>query len=222
MSSSPQTRDLLLVDDHPIILVAVKALVESKMPGYRLHCAQTQAEALEIAAVTKPVLAVVDMVLPDGDGLELIRKLKDINSACKVLVFSMQSELRYGPRALKAGASGYLMKGDRVAALYEALQMVEAGRIYCSPALTDEMMRSWSKNPAAGIETLSDREFQVFRLMGEGRSTKEISKLLEISTKTVDSHRENMKAKLGCTNSTELLLQARDWLGIAKGNIRDA
>ena len=222
MSAFPQTRDLLLVDDHPIILVAVKALVESKMPGYRLHCVQSQAAALEVAAQVKPALAVVDMVLPDGDGLELIRKLKDINSACKVLVFSMQSELRYGPRALKAGASGYLMKGDRVSALFEALQMVEAGRIYCSPALTEEMMRSWSKNPAAGIETLSDREFQVFRLMGEGRSTKEISKLLEISTKTVDSHRENMKAKLGCSNSTELLLQARDWLGIANGHIRDA
>jgi DNA-binding NarL/FixJ family response regulator len=222
MSAYPQSRDLLLVDDHPIILVAVKAWVESKMPGYRLHCAQCQADAVEIAAQVKPALAVVDMALPDGDGLDLIRKLKEINPACKVLVFSMQSELRYGPRALKAGASGYLMKGDRVAALFEALQMVEAGRIYCSPALTEEMMRSWSKNPAAGIETLSDREFQVFRLMGEGRSTKEISKLLEISTKTVDSHRENMKAKLGCSNSTELLLQARDWLGIANGNIRDA
>ncbi len=71
-----------------------------------------------------------------------------------------------------------------------------------------------------GKPFLSDREFQVFRLMGEGHSTKEISKLLEISTKTVDSHRENMKAKLGCTNSTELLLQARDWLGVANGNSR--
>jgi DNA-binding CsgD family transcriptional regulator len=81
-------------------------------------------------------------------------------------------------------------------------------------------MRSWSNNSSAGIETLSDREFQVFRLMGEGRSTKEISKLLEISTKTVDSHRENMKVKLGCSNSTELLLQARDWLGIAHGGER--
>ncbi len=222
MSSYSETRDLLLVDDHPIILVAVKALVESKMQGYRLHCASCQADAVEIARRVKPAVAVIDMVLPDGDGLDLIRKLKEISHDCKILVFSMQSELRYGPRALKAGASGYLMKGDRVAALFEALQMIEAGRVYCSPALTDEMMRSWSKNPAAGIDTLSDREFQVFRLMGEGRSTKEISKLLEISTKTVDSHRENMKAKLGCSNSTELLLQARDWLGIANGNAREA
>lgn len=221
MSTYPETPDLLLVDDHPIILVAVKALVESKMPGYRLHCAQTQAAAIEIAERVKPTLAVVDLALPDGDGLDLIRKLKELATDCKVLVFSMQSELRYGPRALKAGASGYLMKGNRVAALFEALQMIEAGRVYCSPALTDEMMRSWSKSSAAGIETLSDREFQVFRLMGEGRSTKEISKLLEISSKTVDSHRENMKAKLGCSNSTELLLQARDWLGIANGNSRD-
>ena len=73
MSTYPETRDLLLVDDHPIILVAVKALVESKMPGYRLHCAQTQAAAIEIAARVKPTLAVVDLALPDGDGLDLIR-----------------------------------------------------------------------------------------------------------------------------------------------------
>ena len=220
MSLSAEPRDLLLVDDHPIILVAVKALIESKMPGYRLHCAQTRADAIATAERIRPKLAVIDIMLPDGDGLDLIRKLKELSPGCSVLVFSMQSELRYGPRALKAGASGYLMKGDRVSALLEAIQMIEAGRIYCSPALTEEMMRSWSNNSSAGIETLSDREFQVFRLMGEGRSTKEISKLLEISTKTVDSHRENMKVKLGCSNSTELLLQARDWLGIAHGGER--
>ena len=126
MSLSAEPRDLLLVDDHPIILVAVKALIESKMPGYRLHCAQTRADAIATAERIRPKLAVIDIMLPDGDGLDLIRKLKELSPGCSVLVFSMQSELRYGPRALKAGASGYLMKGDRVSALLEAIQMIEA------------------------------------------------------------------------------------------------
>jgi two-component system response regulator NreC len=210
-------RDLLLVDDHPIILLAVKSLIESKLPGYRLHSAATRAEALRVAAAAQPVLALVDLTLPDGDGLDLIRELREVSPGCAVLVFSMQCELRFGPRALKAGARGYLMKGDRVAALFEAIQQVESGRIYCSPALNEQMLRVWSEEPGAGVESLSEREFQVFRLMGEGRTTKDIANHLKISSKTVDSHRENMKVKLRCATSTEVMLQARDWLGISNG-----
>lgn len=217
MCASAPPRDLLLVDDHPIILLAVKSLIESKLPTYRLHSAATRGEALQLAESVRPALALVDLTLPDGDGLDLIRELKEVVPDCAVLVFSMQCELRFGPRALKAGARGYLMKGDRVAALFDAIQQVESGRIYCSPALNEQMIRVWSQEPGAGVESLSEREFQVFRLMGEGRSTKDIAAFLNISSKTVDSHRENMKVKLKCSSSTELMLQARDWLGTPAG-----
>ena len=212
-----QDRDLLLVDDHPIILLAVKSLIESKLPGYRLHSAATRGEAVKLAKAVQPALALVDLTLPDGDGLDLIRELKEVSPECGVVVFSMQCELRFGPRALRAGARGYLMKGDRVTALFDAIQQVEAGHIYCSPALNEQMIRVWSQEPGGGVEVLSDREFQVFRQMGEGRTTKDIASALGISTKTVDSHRENMKAKLKCSTSTELMLVARDWLGGSAG-----
>lgn len=213
MPSPTPTRDLLLVDDHPIILLAVKSLIESKLPHYRLHSASSRSEALGLAKSVKPELALVDLTLPDGDGLDLIRDLKELSPDCGVLVFSMQCELRFGPRALKAGARGYLMKGDRVNALFDAIRQIEAGQVYCSPALNERMIQIWSEEPAKGVEALTEREFQVFCMMGEGHGTKEIARRLAISTKTVDSHREHMKVKLGCTTSTDIMLQARDWLG---------
>lgn len=212
MPSPTPTRDLLLVDDHPIILLAVKSLIESKLPHYRLHSAASRSEALGLARSVKPELALVDLTLPDGDGLDLIRDLREVTPDCGVLVFSMQCELRFGPRALKAGARGYLMKGDRVNALFDAIRQIEAGQIYCSPALHERMLRVWRQDPVKGVEALTEREFQVFCMMGEGHGTKEIARRLAISTKTVDSHREHMKVKLGCTTSTDIMLQARDWL----------
>lgn len=214
MPAPTPTRDLLLVDDHPIILLAVKSLIENKLPGYRLHSAASRSEALVVAESVKPELALVDLTLPDGDGLDLIRELKEVSPDCGVLVFSMQCELRFGPRALKAGARGYLMKGDRVNALFDAIRQIESGQIYCSPALHERMVGVWSQAPARGVESLTEREFQVFCKMGEGHNTKDIGRLLGISTKTVDSHREHMKIKLGCTSVTEIMLQARDWLGV--------
>jgi DNA-binding NarL/FixJ family response regulator len=211
MSSPDSKRDLLIVDDHPIITLAVKSLIESKLTGYLPHTAHTAAEALVLAEACKPAIAVVDISLPDGDGIDLIRRIKDAAPKCGILIFSMQNELQFGPRALKAGANGYLMKGDRVTAVVEAILKIEAGGIYASEALTEEMMRSVSKPAATGIEKFSDREYQVFRLLAEGHSNKEIAEKLKISTKTVDSHIEHMKEKLGCANKTELLLRARDW-----------
>lgn len=217
MPAPEPKRDLLIVDDHPIITLAVKSLVES-MPGrYVAHTVHTAADAVELARRCRPVLAVVDISLPDGDGLELVRRIKTASPGCRVLVFSMQNELQFGARALKAGASGYLMKGDKVAAVIEALRKIESGGIYASPALTEELMRSVGRPAEPGIEQFTDREYQVFRLLAEGRATKEIAAALQISHKTVDSHVEHMKEKLGCPNKTELLLQARDWLRTTQG-----
>jgi len=210
-------RDLLIVDDHPIITLAVKSLVETMLTGYVPHTVHTAADALEMAERCKPAVAVVDISLPDGDGLDLVRKIKEAAPSCAVLVFSMQNELHYGARALKAGANGYLMKGDKVSAVVDAIRKIETGGMYASPALTEELMRNVSKPANSGIETFSDREYQVFRLLAEGHSTKEIALLLKISTKTVDSHIEHMKLKVGCANKTELLLKARDWWRASQG-----
>ncbi|MCW1925473.1 response regulator transcription factor [Luteolibacter arcticus] len=204
-------RDLLIVDDHPIITLAVKSLVETMLTGYVPHTVHTAADALELAVQLKPAVAVVDISLPDGDGLDLVRRIKEAAPSCAVLVFSMQNELHYGARALKAGANGYLMKGDKVSAVVEAIRKIESGGMYASPALAEELLRGVAKPANSGIETFSDREYQVFRLLAEGHSTKEIALRLKISTKTVDSHIEHMKVKVDCANKTELLLKARDW-----------
>jgi DNA-binding NarL/FixJ family response regulator len=217
MPPSVPKRNLLIVDDHPIITLAVKSLVETMLTGFVPHVVHTAADALEMAVKFKPSVAVVDISLPDGDGLELVRRIKEAAPSCAVLVFSMQNELHYGAWALKAGASGYLMKGDKVSAVVEAIRKIEAGGMYASPALAEELMRSVSKPANSGIETFSDREYQVFRLLAEGHSTKEIALRLKISSKTVDSHIEHMKGKLGSPNKTELLLRARDWLRSSEG-----
>lgn len=214
----PEKRHLLLVDHHPIILLGVKSLLESKLPDYALHGAGSRREALLQAARLRPALALMDLALPDGDGLELIRELREAAPSCAVLVFSGHCELRFGPRAIQAGARGYLMKGDRVSTLFEAIRRVEEGRVYLSPALTERMARMWAEPPKQGVEALTNREFQVFQQLAEGRGTKEVAARMGISTKTVDSHREKMKAKLGCATIAEMMLLARDWLG---GSRRD-
>jgi DNA-binding NarL/FixJ family response regulator len=212
-ATKDKTKNLLLVDDHPIIQIAVKALIESKLSVYQLHTASTRSDAMQLAEKVRPSMALVDLTLPDGDGLDLIRELQVISPGCDVLVFSMQCELRFGPRALRAGASGYLMKSEKISALFEAIQQVEEGRTYYSPALAEHMIGQMRVSTrSSGIESLTDREFQVFRLIGEGRMTKDIATYLKISPKTVDSHRENMKNKLKCGSATALAMMARDWL----------
>jgi DNA-binding NarL/FixJ family response regulator len=212
-STKAKIKNLLLVDDHPIIQSAVKSLIESKLSIYRLHTASTRSDAMQLAEKVRPTMALVDLSLPDGDGLDLIRQLQVISPGCDVLVFSMQCELRFGPRALRAGASGYLMKSEKISALFEAIKQVEEGKTYYSPALAEHMIGQMRVSTrSSGVENLTDREFQIFRLIGEGRTIKDIAAYLSISPKTVDSHRENMKNKLRCGSGTVLALMARDWL----------
>jgi DNA-binding NarL/FixJ family response regulator len=208
--TSPLT--LLLIDDQPIVFQGLKALMEDESLRYTVRRAASRQQAIDEVMAAPPALALVEIMLPDGDGIELIREFKQLAPACPVLVFSTRCELLFGPRALKAGARGYVMKNSPVATLAEAIRQIEAGRIFCSQSLTEQMMRAWRDVPARGISALTEREFQVFRLLGEGRSTKVIAGTMGIRVKTVESHRENMKLKLGCANGTELLLLARDWL----------
>jgi DNA-binding NarL/FixJ family response regulator len=203
---------LLLVDDQPIVFQGLKALTESEFPRSTLNVATSRQQALDEVVAARPTLALVEIMLPDGDGIELIREFKNLVPECSVLVFSVRCELLFGPRALKAGARGYVMKSSPLATLLEGIRQIEAGRIFCSRVLTEQLMRAWGGVPARGTAALTEREFQLFRLLGEGRSTKDIAGTMGIRVKTVESHRENMKLKLGCATGTELLLLARDWL----------
>lgn len=204
---------ILLVDDHPIVVVAMKALIEARSGEYQLLCATSGSEAMELAEKHKPWLVILDLSLPDGEGLSLIKDLRSMCGECRVLIFSMQSELQNGPRAIKAGANGYLMKGAPVPVIYDAIDQIARGGIYCSRELAEHMAQGFGKEGRPhSVDELSAREFQVFRLLGDGLSAREIGEKLKISRKTVDSHRENMKLKLQKSSTRELSFMARDWV----------
>jgi len=215
-----QIKSVLIVDDHPIIVVAMKSLIESRMPKWQLMSAASRADALRACDESAPSLAIIDLMLPDGNGMDLIREILRKAPECKVLVFSMQCELRYGPRVFREGAKGYLMKGEKISRLFDAIQHIEDGKTYCSENLREVMMQHWTQRPnvVSTCDSLSTREFQIFRMLGQGQTSKEIGSSLSISPKTVESHRENMKKKLSCNTSNELVLRARDWLHLDEGD----
>jgi len=204
--------DILVIDRRPIFAEGVKRLLAERGSGGTIRCATTRSEALDALSDWQPQLAMIEIDLPDGDGIGLIREIHVNAPDCRVLVLSDHDELKYGGRALRAGARGFLMKCAGVEVLFEALEVVKAGRCYCSPVLSQQVMQSFgSDDGATPVDGLSEREFQIFRLLADGRNGKEVADLLKISPKTVDSHRDNMKRKLDCSSTLELSLYARDW-----------
>jgi DNA-binding NarL/FixJ family response regulator len=159
-------------------------------------------------------LVVTDLSLPDSEGLDLIHELLDLCPTAQILVFSMHDESSFGPRALEAGAHGYLTKGDNITELKEALACVLGGNVYASPLLAQLLMRRSVGRPHTGatVDKLTEREFQVFKLLGEAHSTKEIAFMLHLSPKTIESHRDKIKTKLGLASGGQLVIAARDFL----------
>ena len=213
MSKSTSAK-IIVIDDHPIVSTAVQGIALTinglVFAGSARDCASGRA----LVEKTTPELAITDISLPDGDGIDLIQSIRTISPKSRILAFSMNKEESLGPRVLKAGAHGYLMKGAAVSQIQEAIQTVLRGETYLSSELARSMaFRSIGRDDQVqDVDTLTNREFQVFRLIGSGKTTREISVLLKISIKTVESHRENIKNKVTCDNSNELAIRARDWV----------
>jgi DNA-binding NarL/FixJ family response regulator len=210
---------VLIVDDHPITRQGLKALVNQQL---RLEvCGETDnaPHALELANRLRPALAVVDVGLKSTNGLELTKELKAVAPELAVLVVSMHEESLYAERALRAGAMGYVMKQDAGENVVTALDHLMRGEIYLSAAMKENMLhRLVSKkgdNVVFAMDTLSDREMEVFRLIGDGYSTREIAEKLRLSQKTIDSYREHLKLKLGLATGADLVRHAIQW---AKGH----
>ena len=173
-------------------------------------------EAMERIGVMKPDLAVVDISLDGKGGLELIKDLQTLHPELPVLVMSMHDELLYAERALRAGARGYVMKKEGGEAALQAIRQVLSGRVYVSDKMSALILHNFaavrstrSKSP---IELLTDREFEVFELIGEGCTTREVARRLHISPKTVDVHRQNLKEKLSLPSATSLIQHAVRWV----------
>jgi DNA-binding NarL/FixJ family response regulator len=181
--------------------------------------AETPAEAMKAMVATKPAAAVVDLSLKAGSGLDLIKDIRAAHPDVLVLVFSMYDESAYAERALRAGARGYVMKGRAPGTVVAALREILSGGTYVSPEVSSEILLKLAAGPTTRtfeVTSLTDREMEIFRMLGEGRTTSQIARQLHRSKKTINSHRENIKRKLNCKTSIALLQEATRWLASSK------
>jgi DNA-binding NarL/FixJ family response regulator len=207
---------LLIVDDHPMMRNGLAQLIDNE--GDLKVCAEADnaGQAINAVARQKFDLALVDISLPDKNGLELIKDLRALRPELPVLVVSMHDELIYAERALRAGARGYIMKQEGGQKFLQAVRQVLAGSVYVSEKMSARILENFSGNPAPGagspVRKLSDREFEVFQLIGQGIATGGIAERLHLSVKTVEVHRANIKQKLNLATATELVRYAVRWL----------
>jgi DNA-binding NarL/FixJ family response regulator len=216
-STPTQTRKrILLVDDHPLMRRGQADLIEREEDLQICGEAGSAREAMEAIAKLKPDLVIVDMGLPDKDGLELIKDIQAMHPGLPVIAMSMQEESLYAPRVLRAGGRGYVMKAEGPTQLVAAIRAVLAGQVALSPRMSAKILESMvgAAREAGGTseDNLSDRELEVLRLFGEGWSTEEIARRLHLSPKTVDVHRANIKAKLGLKTTPEFQRHAIQWV----------
>jgi DNA-binding NarL/FixJ family response regulator len=211
-------RRVVVVDDHPILRRGLVELIAEE-PDLEV-CADVGSpdDALKAARQKRPDLMIVDVALEQSNGIELTRQIKLMYSHIPVLVLSMHEEVLYAERALRAGANGYVMKTEPPEALLKAVRDVLDGGFYVGGHIATQLLRGFIENsagPAArnGIEALSDRELEVFELIGRGLTTRDAAEHLHLSVKTVETHRSHIKAKLGLKSATELVQHAVRWVG---------
>jgi len=211
---------VMIIDDHPLFSRGLAQLIETQS-SYKVNgMAKDRKEALGMLEKVKPNLAIVDLNLGQEDGLELIKDISVINPSTKVLVLSMHDERFYAERALKAGARGYIMKQEAESQVINAIQTVMEGKIYLSErelerikdlSKNDKSAKREKREPYDTISLLSDRQLQIFTLIGKGLGTVDIASKLNLSIKTIDTHKENIKVKLHCSSSAELRQMAIEW-----------
>lgn len=211
-----QLRRVAIIDDHPAIRMGLAARISVEPDLEVCGEADDIPSALQLIERTQPDVAVVDVSLKDGSGIDLIKRLNSHKHATRVLVWSVYAENQYADRALHAGAMGYITKETATDTIIDALRCVLDDRIYASPELTQRMLsRNVLKHRPPGVlamEELSDRELDVFRLIGEGQTTRDIASRLKLSSNTVETYRSRIRQKLNIANSAELARDAAQWV----------
>lgn len=219
MAPPATPRRILLIDDHPLLRKGLSALINQEPDLMVVGEAEDGQQALGLLAASAYDLAIVDISLPGVDGIELLKTLKDRYPELPSLVVSMHDESLFAERALRAGARGFVMKQEAVESILTAIRRVLAGQIYVSERIATRMLKKLvdgDTRPAArSLDTLTDRELTIFRLIGQGYGTRQIAEQLHLSAKTVESHRANIKEKLDLATGTELVRYACLWVGAA-------
>jgi DNA-binding NarL/FixJ family response regulator len=206
---------ILLVDDHPLVREGLVNLISQQSDLEICGEAANEPQALELIGAVQPDVAIVDISLENGSGIELIKSIKAIHPAVTVLVLSMHDESLYAERALRAGARGYIMKREAAKKIIEGIRRVLAGQLYVSEKVAAMMAEKFVNGRTAvdtsPVEQLSNRELEVFQLLGSGHNTRQISDHLHVGFKTVQAYNARIKEKLKLTNATELLREAIRW-----------
>jgi len=221
MRTSPEPlrtgkRRLFLVEDHPVTSEGFAQLLNFQPDLEVCGQAATAAKAISGIDALKPSLAVVDISLADSDGLELIKQVCARHPGLPMLVLSVHDEHLYAPRALRAGARGYVMKQAPTSEVMSAIRAVLAGELYLSPTMRTQLLEQHLHGPPkprrTDIEALSDRELEVLELIGHGHTTQAAASKLHLSVSTVETHRAHIKEKLRLTNATQLVRRAVEWV----------
>ena len=215
-AAPPPPRRVLLIDDHPFMRAGLAQLINAQRDLIVCGEAGNPSEAFRSLAPVKPDLVLSDLTMPGRSGLEFIKDLKAVEPNLAVLVVSMHDEVVFAERALRAGARGYIMKEAGGENLLAAIRQVLRGEVYVSPRMSSRILNDLAARRPRGstspIERLTDREFEVFQLIGQGKSTRDIAEQLHLSSKTVDVHRSHLKAKLGLNGATALIRHAVRWV----------
>jgi len=211
------TNAIMLVDDHPIFILGLRSLICHETDMNICGEANDELQAIKKIEACQPDLVVTDLSLGTGSGFQLVKKISSRYPQIKILVASMHDEKLYAERCLRAGASGYINKQEASSNIVEAIRTVLKGIVYVSAdmnsLLLDRQLRG-AKTAAGKLpeELLSDRELEVFSLIGNGLSTKKIASELNLSVKTIDTHKEHIKRKLVLSDNAEVVQQAVAWL----------
>ena len=208
---------VLVVDDHPLMRIGLRSFFMTKPTLEVCDEAATAREALQKIASSMPDVVVLDISLPDGSGLDLVRDIHARFPSLPILVLSMHDEGIYAERVLRAGALGYVMKHDSPDSVVEGLHHVLQGEIFVSDRIANGFLSRYVNGSARkpnqiGVDRLTDRELQVFELIGQGQSTREIAGQLNLSVKTIETYRSNIKMKLGQSNVSGLMHAAIHWV----------
>ncbi|HXN06016.1 MAG TPA: response regulator transcription factor [Nitrospiria bacterium] len=212
---TPAKTSVFIVDDHPLVREWLANLIHQQPEFLVCGEAEKASSALQAMISLKPDVAIVDISLKEGSGLELIKEIKANLPAVAVIVLSMHDETLYAERAIRAGARGYIMKRETTKRIIEAIRAVLGGKLYVSERLTALFAKKFLDGhlPTDGspIEQLSDRELEVFQLLGQGYETRQVAESLHISMKTVQAYCARIKEKLGLASALELLREAIRW-----------
>jgi DNA-binding NarL/FixJ family response regulator len=206
---------VLIVDDHPAVREALSIRI-SQSPDMEV-CGEAGdvANALKLVAEREPDLAIVDITLKGGDGIDLIKRFKAQYGNMRILVWSMHNETLYAERALRAGAQGYITKEEATVQIVEAIRQVLDGQVYLCPGVAEKLLhravrgQSLDRSP---VEELSDRELEVLRMIGNGIKTSEVARQLHLSIKTIETYRDRIRQKLNLSDGTDLIRYAAQWV----------